>query len=151
MARMHTRKRGKSGSHKPFRTEPPSWVPLRAAEIEDRILALAGEGLTTSIIGQRLRDQEGVPNVKLSTGKRIAQILAARGKPIEFPEDLKNLIRKAAKVQGHLTTNIKDLHTKRNLSRIEAKIRRLVAYYKDHGVLGRDWIYSLDTAKLLVQ
>ncbi len=33
MARMHTRRKGKSGSHRPMLSENPSWVPLTATNI----------------------------------------------------------------------------------------------------------------------
>lgn len=151
MARMHTRRHGKSGSHRPFRTDSPKWVPLTAQQVEEKILEMAGQGLTTSVIGLRLRDLEGVPSVKLATGKRVQAILAERGKRIEFPEDLRNLIRRAAKIQGHNGGNKRDLHNQRNLHQVEAKIRRLVRYYRNRGLIARDWAYSLETAKLLVE
>ena len=35
MARMHARRRGKSGSTRPLVTENPEWVPIGEKEIEE--------------------------------------------------------------------------------------------------------------------
>ncbi|TRO46605.1 30S ribosomal protein S15, partial [Candidatus Bathyarchaeota archaeon] len=67
------------------------------------------------------------------------------------PEDLENLLRKAINLSSHLMRNPKDLHNKRALQLIEAKIRRLVRYYKANGRLPEDFKYSLDAARLMVE
>ena len=151
MARMHTRRRGRSGSSKPFVTENPSWVPLTKEEIEEKVVELAGNELSTSLIGIRLRDEYAVPSVKLATGKTIGQILKENELDPDRPEDLENLMRKAISLAGHLERNPKDLHNKRALQLIEAKIRRLVRYYTKNGRLPSDFKYSLETARLLVE
>jgi small subunit ribosomal protein S15 len=150
MARMHTRRRGKAGSDRPFVTDNPSWVPLTSEEIEEKVVELAGNELSTSVIGIQLRDEYAVPSVKLATGKNITQILIDNEMAPERPEDLENLMRKAIKLSAHLQRNPKDLHNKRALHLIEAKIRRLVRYYKDTGHLPDDFKYSLETARLMV-
>lgn len=151
MARMHTRRRGKSGSAKPFVTENPPWVPLTKEEIEEKVVELAGNELSTSVIGIRLRDEYAVPSVKLATGKSIVQILRENELEPDRPEDLENLMRKAISLASHLQRNPKDLHNKRALQLIEAKIRRLVRYYAKAGRLPSDFKYTLDTARLLVE
>ena len=151
MARMHTRRRGKAGSTKPFVTENPFWVPLTAEEIEEKVVELAGNELSTSIIGIRLRDEYAVPSVKLATGKNINRILLDNELEPERPEDLENLMRKAINLAAHLKRNPKDLHNKRSMHLIEAKIRRLVKYYKGTGRLQDDFKYTLDTARLMVE
>jgi len=151
MARMHTRRRGKAGSTKPFVTENPFWVPLTAEEIEEKVVELAGNELSTSIIGIRLRDEYAIPSVKLATGKTINRILMDNELEPERPEDLENLMRKAINLSAHLQRNPKDLHNKRAIHLIEAKIRRLVKYYKGTGRLPDDFKYSLDTARLMVE
>jgi small subunit ribosomal protein S15 len=60
-------------------------------------------------------------------------------------------MRKAVNIGDHLSENPKDLHNRRSLELIEAKIRRLMRYYKKKGVLPEDWQYNLKTAKLLVE
>ncbi len=151
MARMHTRRRGRSGSSRPFSTENPSWVPLTSEEIEEKVVELAGNEMSTSVIGIRMRDEYAVPSVKLATGKSITQILMENEMSPERPEDLENLMRKAINLSAHLQRNPKDLHNKRALQLIEAKIRRLVRYYKGTGKLPSEFKYSLDTARLMVE
>jgi len=151
MARMHTRRRGKAGSTRPFTTENPSWVPLTSEEIEEKVVELAGQELPTSVIGIRLRDEYAVPSVRLATGKSVTEILSDNEMEPDRPEDLENLLRKAINLSSHLQRNPKDLHNKRALQLIEAKIRRLVRYYKGNGRLPEDFKYSLDTARLMVE
>jgi small subunit ribosomal protein S15 len=151
MARMHTRRRGRSSSHRPFVTESPSWVPLTPEEIEEKVVELAGQEMSTSIIGIRMRDEYAVPSVKLATGKSITRILIDNEMEPERPEDLENLMRKAINLSNHLQRNPKDLHNKRALQLIEAKIRRLVRYYKGTGQIPSDFRYSLETARLMVE
>jgi len=151
MARMHTRKRGKSGSTRPFRTEPPEWVSLPANEMVDAIVKMAKAGTTAARIGMTLRDQYGIPNVRMAIGKSILQVLKENDVTPKIPEDLGSLMKKAVNLASHLQKNAKDLHNKKNLSLIEAKIRRLVKYYHRTGKLDKGWSYSLENAKLLVE
>ena len=90
MARLHSRKRGSSGSKKPLRTEAPKWVNLTAEEIENKIVEMAKEGKQSALIGTILRDSYGVPDVKLITGKSISQIMKENNVYPEIPEDLLN-------------------------------------------------------------
>tara|TARA_B100000029_G_scaffold514586_1_gene618011 strand:- start:1183 stop:1635 length:453 start_codon:yes stop_codon:yes gene_type:complete len=149
MARIHARHRGRSGSSPQTRTESPKWAP-RAKKVEKEILKLSSEGFSTSQIGIALRDNFGVPSVKLVTGKSILRILKDNNISSALPEDLTNLMRKAVRLGEHLKLNGKDNHNKRALHLTEAKILRLVKYYKSNRVISEDWKYSLADAKLLV-
>lgn len=151
MARMHTRRKGKSGSKRPMVSENPSWVPLNATEIEDLVVKLARDGLMSARIGLVLRDQYGVPSVKLATGKSITQIMDENGVSSSLPEDLASLMRRAIDLNNHLKDNRGDVSNKRGLNLIEAKIRRLERYYKRNGVLPADWKYSLSNAELMLK
>jgi small subunit ribosomal protein S15 len=151
MARMHARKKGKSSSIRPYRKEAPTWGALKQKEVERMVLKLADDGHSSSVIGIKMRDQFGVPSVKLATGKSILKILAENKRDPKLPEDLRNLMKKAVNIDEHLTENPKDTHNKRALSLTEAKIRRLMRYYKKKGTLPSDWIYNLKSAKLLVE
>ena len=151
MARIHARRRGRSGSHAPYRTEKPDWIPLGADEVEEVVASLASQGYTKAMIGTVLRDSYGVPSVKLVTGKKVGRILAESGLEEGIPEDLMALMRKAVRLSEHLAQHPKDIHNRRALQLIEAKIRRLVYYYKSVGKLPEDWRYSLDKARLLVK
>ncbi|MBE6525583.1 MAG: 30S ribosomal protein S15 [Candidatus Methanomethylophilaceae archaeon] len=151
MARMHIRRKGKSCSKHPLVTENPEWVPLSATEIEDLIVKMAKDGITSAKIGLNLRDQYGVPNVKLATGKTVTDIMKEKGVMSALPEDLSNLMRRAIALNVHLKNNRGDISNKRGLQLIEAKIRRLERYYKKNGVLPADWKYSLSTAELMLK
>jgi small subunit ribosomal protein S15 len=150
MARIHARRKGKSSSTKPYRSQNPSWVPMSSTEIEELIVKLSKEGKTTSEIGIILRDQYGIPSVKLATSKKVTKILKDGKVEFRLPEDLTNLIKKAVNLNDHLKENPKDLHNKRSLQLTEQKIRRMVRYYRKNNVLPPDWEYSIKTAKLLV-
>ncbi len=151
MARLHAKRKGKSGSTRPFLKANPAWVTTEAAEIEETIVRLHSEGLTTAAIGLRLRDAYGVPNVRLATGKRITDILRAKGAKFDLPEDLSSMMKRAVELQGHLKEHKKDLSNKRGLQLIESKIRRLSRYYKEEGILPADWDYSIKLAELQVK
>lgn len=151
MARIHARKKGRSSSTRPFRPEKPEWVVMKPKEIERVVLRLADEGYSTSVLGMKLRDQYGVPSVKLSVGKSILKILAENKRTPKLPEDIRNLMKKAVNLGEHLAENPKDLHNRRALGLTEAKIRRLMRYYKVKGTLPKDWNYDLKMAKLLVE
>lgn len=151
MARMHSRRKGISGSKRIFRTDPPSWVPLSSDEVEELVVKLYNQGNSTAKIGLILRDSYGIPDIKLITGKRITHILAEHGIEFKIPEDMANLMREAIRIHEHLQNNKKDIHNKRNFQLTEAKIRRLQKYYKRKGVLPENFYYSIKTAKLLVE
>ncbi|MDD3753166.1 MAG: 30S ribosomal protein S15 [Methanobacterium sp.] len=131
--------------------EKPGWVDYSTEEIEDIILKLRKEGKSASVIGVILRDQYGIPDVKSVTGMKITHILEKHGQTEEYPEDLMNLIRKAVNIREHLKENPKDLHTKRGLQLVESRIRRLVNYYTNEGVLPEGWRYEPKQAALLVK
>ena len=149
MARIHARHRGRSSSSRQTREKNPEWAP-NSKEVEKEVTKLASEGLSTSQIGITLRDMHGVPSVKLATGKSILGILKENEATPSLPEDLTNLMRKAVRLGEHLKVNNKDIHNTRALRLTEAKILRLVKYYRSNKVLPDDWKYSLANAKLLV-
>ena len=151
MARMHSRKKGKSSSKRVFRKEPPKWIEYSSEEVETLVLKLRDEGMSSAMIGLVLRDKYGIPSVRELTGKSITQILKEHQKAPELPEDLLNLLKKVVRIQKHLEKNKKDKFSYRGLVLNESKIRRLVKYYKKRGVLPEDWIYKREKAKLLIQ
>ena len=150
MARVHSRKKGKSGSTRPPRSEKPLWVERSASEVEDDVVKLAKKGHSKSMIGTILRDSYGVPLTKVVTGKKISKILEENEIQSPLPEDLTNLVKKALNIRKHLETNHKDLESKKGLNRTESKIYRLIKYYKKKGKLAPDFKYSPDTIRTLV-
>lgn len=150
MARIHARKKGRSGSKHPERTTPPEWVSYTQSDVEEFVVKLAKDGIAPSRIGVILRDQYGIPDVKQVAGKSLMQILVKNNLGLEIPEDLGNLIRRAIKLRKHAGKHVKDLHNKRGLHLIESKIHRLRKYYIREGRLPKGWVYEPEKAKLQV-
>jgi small subunit ribosomal protein S15 len=149
MARMHTRRRGQSGSDKPATDDPPEWSDVDSEAIEERIVELAEQGLEPSQIGIKLRD-EGVqgtpiPDVKTATGKKVTEILAAHDADPEIPEDFRNLLEKAVTLYEHVEENGQDHQNKRALQNVESKIRRLADYYRGEKI-PEGWEYTYENA-----
>ena len=151
MSRIHSRRKGSSGSKRPLLTENPKWVLQSSDETIDLVAKLAGEGMSMAKIGLVLRDQYAVPNVRLATGKSVKEILDDKGIKLELPEDLQALMKRAVSLNGHVKKNPKDLHNQRGLRLIESNIRRLTKYYKREGVIPQTWNYALETAALQVE
>ncbi|MBI2549375.1 30S ribosomal protein S15 [Candidatus Woesearchaeota archaeon] len=151
MARMHSRKRGKSGSKQPIKKVVPTWLRYKPKEVELLVVKLAKEGKSPSAIGLYLRDTYGIPDVRVIANKKINMILQERKLASQIPEDLTSLMRKAVLIQKHMTTNKKDTPAKRGLQLTEAKINRLAKYYKRTGKLPQDWKYDPEKAKIFVE
>ena len=150
MAKLHSRKGGSSRSRPPMVTKAPEWSDVSKEELEKTIMKLHDTGMSPSRIGLTLRDQYGVPNVKLVIGNSITGFLRDNNALAEIPEDLTNLMRKALHVRKHIKANKKDVHNKRALQLTENKIRRMVKYYHDSGRLAPEWTYSPETAEILI-
>ena len=150
MAKMHSRKHGRSGSEKPASKNPPPWLDVSAEECVELILKLAKEGMQPEDIGRILRDKHGIPSVRSLCGKTVTQVLAQEKALGEYPSDLLNLIRKAIGMRGHLKTNNRDISNKSKLIHVESKIKRLVKYYRGKK-LSKDWKYEPEKAELLVK
>jgi len=151
VARIHARRKGKSGSKRPNIKTPQKWIRYKKNEVERIIIKLAKEGKSSSEIGLILRDQFGIPLAKLVTGEKISQIMKKNNLYPKIPEDLFNLLKKAVNLRNHLQKNKKDSTSKRGLELLESKIRRLGKYYVKNKVLPEDWKYDPEKAKLLVQ
>ncbi len=124
------------------------WVTYEKDEIEALITKLAKEGSSSAMIGQLLRDQYGIPDVR-KFGIRITKVAQA-AVPKEIPEDIFNLLVQAVSVHRHIAATKKDFKSKHAVDRIESKIRRLVKFYKRDKKLPKDWEYSLEKAKMIV-
>src|SRR5437879_13839318 len=113
MARLHAHRKGKSGSTRPYLKANPEWVSMEKAEIEETIVRLHQEGLSTAAIGIRLRDAFGVPNVRLAAGRSVNQILTSKGVKFALPEALASLIRRPATLRAHLRDRSTDQRNRR--------------------------------------
>ncbi|MCL4340541.1 MAG: 30S ribosomal protein S15 [Candidatus Thermoplasmatota archaeon] len=139
MARMHTRKRGKSKSRKIYSSEKPNWIQFSNDEVIKMIVDMKKAGSTSSAIGIKLRDQYGIPSTRAVLGKKVNQVLAEAGIKDQVPEDLLNLIRRYQSASRHIELNPKDYSNKRGQMLIMSKILRLVKYYKREGKLAPEW------------
>lgn len=146
---MPKKQKGRSHSIRPVSKRPPGWCRYKPEEVEALVIKLAKEGHASSKIGTILRDQHGIPLTKSITGKTVTKILKDAGLAPSLPEDLETLMKKAARLHVHLEKNKKDIHNKRALQIIEAKIHKLSRYYKREGVLPPDWKYKAKTRSLI--
>ncbi|MDR1992129.1 MAG: 30S ribosomal protein S15 [Nitrososphaerota archaeon] len=145
---MPKQEKGKSHSTRPVSRRPPSWCKYQPEEVEAFIIKLAKEGHSTSVIGTILRDQYAIPLVKPIIGKSISDTLKVANLAPSMPEDLANLIKKAQGLAVHMDKNKKDLHNKRNMQIIEARIHKLGRYYKREGVIDKKFKYEAKIASV---
>ncbi|HSF28407.1 MAG TPA: 30S ribosomal protein S15 [Nitrosopumilaceae archaeon] len=148
MGRLHSHRHGQSHSIRPITPSSTKWVKQNTQEIEELILKYAKDGLTTSEIGVKLRDQYAIPLVKSITKKSITETLEQKGIKQEMPEDLNNIVRKALGLQKHLKTHTSDRRNVRSLELLEAKVHRLSSYYKKIGRIPKTWKYKSVIAQL---
>ena len=151
MARLHSKKHGKSGSRKPVSRVVPDWVEYKAHEVEELVVKLGKEGISPTAIGLKLRDQYGIPSVQTITHKSVSQVLQDGGVKVEYPDDVMSLIERAMRMRAHLKTNKQDMLNRTKLLHVESKIKRLAKYYTTHGQLPADWKYDPAKAALLVK
>lgn len=151
MARMYSRKRGKSKSTRPVRRVRPSWLSYDEKTIEQLVVKLAKQGKSASQIGVVLRDSYGVPDVRAATGRSVGEVLVVNGLGGGLPDDLRALIRRDIGVLKHVGLNRKDMVARRGVVLTGSRIHRLVRYYKRVGRLPVDWVYDRSKAKVLVE
>ena len=148
MGRLHTHNHGKSHSIRPIDPKKPDWVKQTNEEIEGLIMKYAKEGMTTSQIGIKLRDQHAIPLVKPIINKGIKEVLIENKLNPEIPEDLNNIVMKAVNLQKHLKENRSDNRNTRALELVEAKVHRLSTHYKKTGEIDQKWKYKSVVAQL---
>ena len=148
MGRMHTHNHGKAHSIRPIELKKPDWIKMEDKEIEGLIVKYAKEGMASSQIGIKLRDQHAIPLVKPILNKTISDVLKENDLVPEIPEDLNNIVLKAVNLQKHLKENKNDNRNIRSLELIEAKVHRLSTHYKKEGILQKKWKYKSVVAQL---
>ena len=148
MGRLHTHNHGKSHSIRPIDPKKPEWVKQSNEEIEGLIIKYAKEGMTSSQIGLKLRDQHAIPLVKPIINKSITDVLKENKLNPEIPEDLNNIVMKAVNLQKHLKENRSDNRNTRALELVEAKVHRLSTHYKKNGDIDQKWKYKSVVAQL---
>ncbi len=148
---MYSRRKGKSGSKRPLVSVKPTWVRYEGKELEMLIVKLAKEGKSSAEIGLALRDVYGVPDVRPILGKRITEVLSEKKLLGDLPEDLMALMKRSVLIRKHLESNRKDMPALRGLQLTEAKIKRLVKYYKRTNKLPVSWKFDVSSMKLLAE
>ncbi|MBI2134788.1 30S ribosomal protein S15 [Candidatus Woesearchaeota archaeon] len=142
MARMHSRKKGKSGSKKPIKKSLPTWLRYKPKEVELIIAKLAKEGKNSSEIGMILRDTYGIPDVRLLFRKKLSRVVKENNLAPELPDDIMALIRKSVSLRKHIEANDKDQTAKHGLNLTESKIKRLTKHFKKTGKLSAEWKFD---------
>ncbi len=151
MSRIHSGRKGRSGSHRPYPLTKPEWVTVTTEEMVGQAVQLAKAGQIAAQIGQHLRDSMGVPSARAVSGKRLGSLLADAGVRPEIPDDLQALLKRVVHLQRHLEAHPKDLANRRGLSLMESRIRRLARYYRQRRRIPENWRYSARGAALQVE
>lgn len=108
-------------------TEKPLWMKYSEDEVKSIIIKLANKGLTAEKIGLALRDQYGIPKVRLY-GLKIKDVLDEKGK-FEEPTN-KNLQIKLERISNHYNKNKGDKKTERAMIITKAKLKKREDYKK---------------------
>lgn len=148
MAKMHSRKKGHSGSKRPLKSSKPSWQRYKPKEIELLIAKLLKEGKSQSGTGIILRDSYGIPNVQQLVGKSIGHIADEKKLVKALPEDVIALMRRYLKIRKHLELNKQDNSALRGIQLTESKIKRLVKYYKHTGKIPITWKFDSENFRM---
>jgi small subunit ribosomal protein S15 len=151
IARLHSGKKGKSGTKRPKTRIVPEWSELKKAEIQEIAIRLAKERIPPAKIGLILRDEYAVPEPRAVFGMGLSEFLRSEGALPELPEDLLNLMKKIVRMQEHLKRVKKDTANKVKMSHVESKIARLVKHYTKEGMLPAGWKYDREKVALLVK
>jgi small subunit ribosomal protein S15 len=151
MARMYSRKKGRSASKRPAKLTTPTWMSYKPKELELLVVKLFKEGKTPSQIGIVMRDVYGIPLIKVVTKKSVTEILEEKKLLPQLPEDLMAIIKKNIALRKHLETNKQDKVAHRGLTIAESQIQKLVKYYKKSKKLQADWKYDPEKIRLIIE
>ncbi len=104
----------------------PTWLKYTEEEVKAIISKLSNKGLTSEKIGLVLKDQYGIPDVKIYDFK-IKQVL---GEKFQEPTTL-NLDAKLQKIINHYKKNKQDKNAERSLIITKAKLKKRQDYQKN--------------------
>ena len=94
----------------------------KSEDIEKLVVELANQGNSPAKIGLILRDQHGIPRVKIA-GKKITEILNENHIEYEVEKDL--LERKVEKIKDHIKKNKHDYTAGRALTKKLWRIQKV--------------------------
>jgi len=103
----------------------PTWLKYTKEEVEAIILKLSKKDLTSEKIGLVLRDQYGIPSVKLY-GIKIKDVLKEKFKE---PTNI-NLETRLNTIIEHFKKNKQDKKAERSLIITKAKLKKRIEYQK---------------------
>lgn len=139
MAKKEVKKRSITSRKGKFAKDKAGVTKIRAKarmsygkKIEEIIINLWKEYKSASKIGEVLRDQYAIGDVREVLGKKLGEFLYEK-KLLTYPEDLKNLVEKAKRIKKHIEVHKQDKHSKHRLEVISGRIKRLGDYYFEKG------------------
>lgn len=91
-----------------------SWIKMKPAELEKKVVELAKEGKQPAEVGRILRDQYGIPKTKIF-GKRISQILKEQDVEIKTKKEI--IEGNIEHLKKHISSNKKDYPASRALTK----------------------------------
>lgn len=151
MARMHSKRHGKSKSRKPLPEELGEAKGIDKDKIEEIIVNYAKQGMEPAMIGEALKREHNITYIKHQMGRRLVKILEEKGMKGQIPSDMMDLMKTAVNLNAHISKNKQDINNTIRLRRIESKIWRLTKYYIQEGVLPKGWRYDPKQAELLIK
>ncbi|MCH7567892.1 MAG: 30S ribosomal protein S15 [Nanoarchaeota archaeon] len=98
------------------------WVKTKPEEIEKEIIELAKKGTPPEKIGLIIRDQHGIPKVKIF-GTKTKKILERAG--LWEDSEYNNANKKIIALRKHLEKNKHDYTSKRSLVKYTARLNKL--------------------------
>ena len=110
---------------KPIIKEKPIWLKYTEDEVKAIILKLAEKGMTAEKIGLTLRDQYGIPKVRLYNMK-IGRVLKQSQK-FQEPGEI-NLNKKVENLLNHYGKNKQDKVSARSIIISKAKLKKQKDY-----------------------
>lgn len=139
MARMHSNHKGKSQSVVPYHTFYPNHVNKTKEEILEKICVLGRKNVPASMIGNILRDEDGIGRISDMTHTTMTNILRLHKLEPKIPEDLSSLVKKCTHMRAHLERYKNDKDQKYRLIQTESRMYRLARYYKKKGRIDAKW------------
>jgi len=103
--------------------EAKSLMKMKSADIEKLVVELAKKNIPSEKIGLILRDQHGIPKVRLITKKKINQILKENN--IETNSEYENVAKKIDNLKKHTEKHIHDYTAKRRIVQRTSHLRKL--------------------------
>lgn len=88
----------------------PEWIKMKPAEVEKIVLDLAKKGESPAKIGLKLRDEHGIPKIKLIS-KKISKII--RENDMKAKSDKERIDAKMKNLESHMEKNKKDMSAKK--------------------------------------